>query len=72
MWMGTGIPHTVVPVDSLRSVQVARAARNSSAVLVRIDRRWCVQVTSDQFLEIMNAKWLEKDPKELLLTAFRL
>jgi hypothetical protein len=29
-------------------------------------------VTSDQFLEIMNAKWLEKDPKELLLTAFRL
>ena len=30
------------------------------------------QVTSDQFLEIMTTKWMEKDPKELLLKAFQL
>jgi Ca2+-binding EF-hand superfamily protein len=41
-------------------------------MISEIDKEGSGTVTSDQFLEIMTAKWMEKDPKELLLKAFQL
>jgi len=41
-------------------------------MISEIDKEGSGTVTSDQFLEIMTTKWMEKDPKELLLKAFQL